>query len=594
MNNPIGITRLLKDILSYKKFASIFGLIIAITALSSIFAGAGIGLFIPVIELLSKGGIGPEGGGFIGKIIGFFRSLGINPSLPFFISVIFLLIFLQALTEFLRRIITAKLRDDLTKYLRDRSFENLMEVSLEYYHNKKAGELTSVLGDEAYRGGIAVQFVSDIMAAIMISCIYIAVLLLISWQVVLFMLLLSLLSFFSIKKMLRRSENLGRKKGDYKSSITNFCFENFNSYFLINIFNYQKTVKERFFALTEEIRRNLSGLTFHSALIVFFNTITRVAAVCALIYILYDVLHLSIGYLATVLLVITQLAPKISEINILFQGFSENIPGLRNIYQLSLRADKPYIKNGTVKLNEFGSSIEFRDVSFEYVSGKPVLRRINLKVEKGRIVSIIGSSGSGKSTLISLIPRFYDTSSGEILIDGRDLKELDMHDWRNKLGFISQETFIYNDTIKKNLLVSRNDASDADICEALRLAHLDDFIDSLPAGIETVVGDRGMKLSGGQKQRIAIARVFLRDPQVLILDEATSSLDSISENLIQASINELSRSRTVIVVAHRLSTIKRSDKILVLEDGAIVEEGLPEELIKRNGHYYKYLSASQH
>jgi len=565
-----------------------------VTIIGSLFAGVGIGLFVPVIELLSSGDVSGRQEGFLGLIIKSLAGLNIAPSLLFFIAVIFTCILLQAVFEFFRKLLTAKLRDDVTKCLRDRSFENLMEVSLQYYHHKKVGELTSIIGDEGFRGGIAVQFLSDIIASLTISLIYIIILALISWQVTIFVIGLSLVSLFSLKGLLRKSKKLGHEKGGFKSAITSFCFENLSSYFLVNIFNRQNEVKKQFFNLTEQIRCNLRKLSLHNALIIFSNTMIRVTAVCVLIYMLYQIMHLSIGYLATVLLIITQLAPKISEINVLIQGFFENSSGLRNIFELTLKDGKPYIINGNKKIAFFNRCIEFKDANFEYIKNRPVLRQINLRIEKGKIIAIIGASGSGKSTLVSLIPRLYEIQSGSIEIDGINLRDLDIFDWRSKIGFISQDTFIYNDSIRNNLLLAKMDAQELEINEALRMAHLDEFIHTLPKSLDTVVGDRGVKLSGGQKQRIAIARVFLKNPPILILDEATSSLDNISERFIQDSINELSKNRTVIVIAHRLSTIKNADMLFVLEEGQIVEQGSPESLDKLDGRYSKYLKASVH
>jgi len=594
MSEPLSTFYVIKNVLKERKFKFLFFLIIVVSSLGSLFAGVGIGMFIPVIELLSKGDTGRLSGRFYKIVTDVLNWFHLKPNLLIFIFIVFLCIFFQALLELMRAIFTAKLRDDITKDLRDKSFNNLMYISLQYYHNRKVGELTSILGDEALRGATAIYSFSKFICTLTIILIYIVVLFLISWQATVFAIILTLISVFSVRTLIKASEKLGQKKGDHKNLITTFCFENLSSYFLINIFNYQEVIKKGFFDLTKDIKHNLSKLSLHNALIDFYNTLIRIVAICILIYFLYEILHLPIGYLATVLLVVSQLAPRVNELNIVSQTFFENLPGLKSIYSLSIREDKPYIQNGHVKLITFKTNIEFRNVNFGYLKDRLVLHDINLKIEKGRVTAIIGASGSGKSTLIALIPRFYDVRDGEILIDGIHLEELDMYEWRNKIGFISQETFIYNDTIRNNLLLAKLNADEQELLRAVKLAHLDGFINSLPMKLETTVGDRGIKLSGGQKQRIAIARVFLKNPEILILDEATSSLDNISERLIQQSIDELSKDRTVIVIAHRLTTIKNADKILVLENGRIVEEGHPDELIKTDSHYNKYLLVSEH
>lgn len=583
----------IRSILKMRKYKALFIAIVVASCLSSLFAGVGIGIFIPLIELLNNKGISQNASGFQEKIVSILSFFRLSPNLGVFIGIIFFCLLLQALLELTRSVLTAKLRDDLTKDLRDRSFHNLMYISLQFYHNQKVGRLTSILGDEALRGAIAVYSFSKYISVLSIILVYMSILFAISWKATLIALALSVVSVFAVRRLVRLSEKLGQRKGDHKSLITSFCLENLSNYFLISIFNTQENTKESFFGLTDEIRHNLRKLSFYNSLIEFTTAMIRVSTVCILIFFMHGVLRLSIGYLATVLLVISQMAPRINELNVAAQTFFENLPGLRSIYSLSQMDGKPYLKNGNAALDEFRSYIEFRDVFFAYSSDKAVLRNINLRIEKGKTTAIIGASGSGKSTLIALIPRFYDPDKGEIMVDGNSLKSLDMFKWRNKIGFISQETFVYNDSIRSNLLIAKEDACDDEIFRAVRLAHLEEFILSLPEKWDTILGDRGLKLSGGQRQRIAIARVFLKNPEILILDEATSALDNISERLIQQSIDELSKSRSVIMIAHRLSTIKNADKIFVLEQGNIVEEGCPDELIRSGVHYNKYLFATK-
>jgi len=229
--------------------------------------------------------------------------------------------------------------------------------------------------------------------------------------------------------------------------------------------------------------------------------------------------------------------------------------------------------------------IKYQDVTFEYEPGRPVLERINLSIQPGETVALVGPSGAGKTTLCSLLPRFYDVSSGQITIDGLDVRALTMESLRRQIGIVQQDVFLFNGSIRDNIAYGDLQASEVQIWQAAQHAHLDDFIRSLPNGLETLIGERGVKLSGGQKQRLAIARMFLKNPPILILDEATSALDSETEQFIQQSLAELSAGRTTLVIAHRLATIRNADRIIVVTEQGIAEQGTHHELLTLDGMY---------
>ena len=266
-----------------------------------------------------------------------------------------------------------------------------------------------------------------------------------------------------------------------------------------------------------------------------------------------------------------------------FQG------SISNINELLRTDNKTYLLTGTRQFPGLKHKIEFQSVNFSYDSGKLVLQDINLIFEQGKTTALVGGSGAGKSTLVDLIPRFYDPTQGYILIDGIDLKNFEINSLRRQIAIVSQDTFIFNNSIQNNIAYAmKKSISKDEIIEAARQANALEFIQDLPQGFDTQLGDRGVRLSGGQRQRIAIARALLRDPEILILDEATSALDSVSERLIQESLEKLSVGRTVIAIAHRLSTIVRADKVVVLEQGQIVESGTYQELLKKEGKLWKY------
>lgn len=272
----------------------------------------------------------------------------------------------------------------------------------------------------------------------------------------------------------------------------------------------------------------------------------------------------------------------------LMEGFNEGAVGFKRIFDVLLISPEITNSHDTVDLKKVNGNIKFKNVSFHYRSGKEVFKNLSLEINAGEYVALVGPSGIGKSTLCNLIPRFYDVTEGEILIDNVPIKNVRLKNLRQNIGFVSQDIFLFSGSVMDNIHYGNLDASEEEIIEAAKRAHAHEFIFKLEKGYDTYIGERGTKLSGGQKQRIAIARAFLKNPPILIFDEATSSLDNESEKLIQKSMEKLAKNRTTIVIAHRLSTIKNTKRILILDESGITEEGTHEELLNKNGIYAQF------
>ena len=301
---------------------------------------------------------------------------------------------------------------------------------------------------------------------------------------------------------------------------------------------------------------------------------------------LTDTSTISAAIFITYIVIFSQIIPPAKSFSTGFYSIQKGMASVERIFEVldaeEVIEEKPNAKH----IDSFKDSIEYRNVSFKYKTDY-VLDNINCTINKGKVIALVGPSGGGKSTFVDMLPRFYDTIKGEILIDGINLKEYSINDIRNLMGFVTQEAILFNDTVFNNIAFGKEDAREEDVINAAKVANAHEFIEKMDDGYQSNIGDRGSKLSGGQKQRLSIARAVLRNPPILILDEATSALDTESERLVQDALAKVMSNRTSLVIAHRLSTIVHADEIMVLKKGEIVEKGTHKELLEKKGVYKK-------
>ncbi|MDD4001130.1 MAG: ABC transporter ATP-binding protein [Bacilli bacterium] len=477
-------------------------------------------------------------------------------------------------------------------------FKKFETLDYSYFDTKKTGELlanlTSHLNDVSEMAHHVPEdlFISIIMAVgsfiiLMNSC----------WQLTLivfaFVIILLIYAIWRRKKMMARFRSVQNERSEMTSKMSN----SLEGIYLTKAYSNEEFEIEKFKDTNESYRqsrrKSFKEIGLFSSGVTFFTNMANLSMLVIGGFFVYKQI---IDYvdLITFFLYINFLIQALNKIgNSVVETFQQGWSGYEKFYQVMQTKSKIQESEHPITQHDFKGDVEFKNVTFEYHSNEShVLNNFSLQVKAGQNVALVGETGVGKSTISKLIPRFYDVEKGEVLIDGINVKDYDLYTLRSSLGHVQQDVFIFWGTIKDNILYGKPNASEEEVVEAAKRAHIHDFITSLPDGYETLVGERGIRLSGGQKQRIAIARLFLRKPKIVILDEATSALDNVTERQIQHDFDELAKHQTTIVIAHRLTTVRNADKIVVMGKDGIIEEGNHSELMAKNGAYAKMYNAS--
>lgn len=478
--------------------------------------------------------------------------------------------------------------------IRSNIFKKLTTIDLQFFSSQRKGDLISrFIADVITIQDSIIRSVQVILREPIAIILNFAVLFSISSELTFFALILipvsGLLISIIVKQLKKHAAAAQESAGVLVSSID----EGLNGVKIIKSFNAEKYMQEKFNAInmwTSKIHRRLARRVLLASPV---SEILGVSTVAALLFyggtlILEEGSDLRGAEFIGYIIIFSQIINPAKAISEAFGNISQGISAGERVFQLLDAPENIIDKPDAVSKNNFNKDIELKNVCFAY-GEKEVLNQINIKITKGSTVALVGPSGGGKTTLMDLLPRFMDPSSGEIAIDGTDIKDIKMHDVRALMGIVNQEPILFNDSIFNNIAFGRPFTNEK-VIEAAKIANAHEFIIETSEGYQTNIGDRGMKLSGGQKQRISIARAVLANPPILLLDEATSALDTESEKLVQSALKKLMENRTSIVIAHRLSTIQEADQIIVLESGRIEEKGSHNELIKMNGLYKKLIS----
>ena len=556
----------------------------------AVIQGVAVGMLNPVLQYIEFGSVKP-GGMFGTLLVDTIEALGLRVTLATLLVFAFIPVILREIIYFVDNWATARVVQGQATRMRGEGFSALVDGDLAFVVGQGLGNLVSTLTAQAQRGSMAIsQFLTQISTGLIIV-MYVTVLLLLDWKLAAIAVVAMVLISFLVRGAVTRSRALGAETTRRNNETYSVIGERITGIRLIKMLG-QETAE------TRRVKHVVAKLADAQVRIAIFSGVIEVTldplltlVVFGVIYIGVEYFHASLATLGLFLFILLQLNQLSKSFNSGWQTLVSLIDSLIAVRGLidKARASR-HIVGGDVRFDGLREAIRFENVSFAYgdAAAELVLKGVDLEIPSGSQTAIVGRSGAGKSTLVDLIPRLREVTSGEIMFDDRRVQEFDLWSLRRSIGFMTQDALLFNDTIHANLVYGLGrEASSDEIEAALEAGYCSAFVAALPQGLETQVGDRGVRLSGGQRQRLALARVFLQDPDILVLDEPTSALDSESEEYIQRALQSVRHRKTLIVIAHRLSTVQHSDQILVLDHGVIVERGTHQELLDTGGAYQR-------
>ncbi len=514
-------------------------------------------------------------------------------ALLFICFLVFFATFLKNLFRYLAMFFIAPIRIGVVNQLRNKLHEKTLQLPLSYFNDEKKGDLMSRITNDVIEIEFGIMTNLEILfrEPLTIILLFISLISISAKLTLLVIVLLPLAALFIVflNKSLKKSS---LKSKTILGSLYALIEETLHGTKVIKAFSGELFLQKKF--------ENVNKQFYNESLKLYRKTdlnspLTETIVILILMVILYlggtMVVNGTDGLTSETFIMYfiaaSQLIPPIKQITVAYGFVQRGVASEERINKILLADNVIHESENPLTIQKFKNSVEYKNVSFKYIKGDEgyVLKNINLLVEKGKTIALVGQSGSGKTTLADMLPRFYDCDNGEILIDNLNIKNASLKSLRNQIGVVTQESILFNDTVFNNIVFGLQNVSLAQVTEAAKIANAHEFIEKLPNGYETNIGDRGSKLSGGQKQRLSIARAILRNPEILILDEATSALDTESEKLVQEALTNLMKNRTSIVIAHRLSTIANADEIIVMQQGEIIERGTHQQLYNQNGTY---------
>lgn len=560
---------------------------LAIAALSIVAAALeaiGLSFILPIVEI-AEGGAGSteDADGIMGMFVAAYDFIGITLTLETAVIGVTVVMFVRYTASFLASWARKILQNDYRRHLTSRTFEGTLDARVSYFDTKGSDDIiNSVITQTKYGSAVLTQALSTLERTVM-ALAYLSIGLYLAPELTLLMLVLLGIVTYLVRNVIEPGYVVGGRVADANENLQNTVQRGVQGIRDVKVFRMDDEVRGRFRSAIDRYVSASVRLARNKAFIDNAYQFLLAVSLFSIIYLALTFFPISLGELAVFLFAMFRLAPQASTINSLVYTIEGNLPHLVRTFDHVDTVDNLKEPSGDVAPPAHLDRIAFEDVEFTY-GDEPVLCGVNLEAERGEFIAMVGPSGAGKSTIASLLARLYEPDSGHITANGRPITDFDLGAWRSEIAMVRQDPFIFNETLRFNLTIGARDATRDEIDTACEVARVDEFLDGMPAGYDTVLGDDGVQLSGGQRQRVALARALLTDAPLLVLDEATSDLDSHLETDIHNSIEETA-DKTIVAIAHRLSTVSGADRIYTVENGHIVERGTHDELLSDEGTY---------
>ena len=569
------------------KFNPKFTVLIVVLGLgAAVLEGIGLGFILPIIEIVQSENPAAEANGVLGIFVTVYRTLGIPFALQFVIVGVALVMTVRYTLSFMVAWFREALRTYYTRDLQIRAFDNALGAKVEYYDQEGSDDILNAIITQTFYAGRVIVRVVKFVEQSFLSIVYLLIALVVAPVLTLYTSVVLGGITVLMRRVIEPGYDLGDKVADANEQRQAAAQAGTQGIRDIRIFGVADELFDDFVdAVNKYTGARISLRRNEAAIQNFYNLLVSVS-VFALIYFALTFANLSISSLAVFLFAIFRLGPRVSTLNQMFYRIENDLPHLvrtQEFIQTLERNEEPNAAAANVPAEV--EHVEFDDVQFSYDGEENVLQGIDFEVKRGEYIAFVGESGAGKSTVVSLLARLYQQYDGDIRANGVPMENMDIDEWRDRITVVRQNPFIFEDTLEYNLTIGNRDATDREIERVCKIARVDEFLGDLPKGYDTLLGDDGVRLSGGQKQRVALARALLEDADLLILDEATSNLDSNLEKEVQQAIEGMDREYAIIAIAHRLSTVENADRIYTVENGRISEYGSHSDLLSKDGTY---------